>query len=141
MVQVVGSFKDSTTYNNIIHIVQNTKEPTSYFQDKNWQQYESMGNSDTALALYAYRIIKQMDTTFEGEEEHIRLYNEIKKVKKNMLGLFRTDSSIDKILTQLDTLNIKFRKFAEIEVQKDLKQFGQSDGRLGEFIYNLKKRR
>jgi len=141
LAQVVVDSKDSITYYKIISIIQNSKEPFSYLQDKNWQQYESMGDSDTALALFAYRIINQMDTTFDGEEEHIRLYDESEKVKKIMLGLFKADSSIDKILPQLDTLNKKFRKFAEITVQKDIKQLGESDGPLGEFIDNLKIRK
>ncbi|MGG9971515.1 hypothetical protein ACQ33O_06945 [Ferruginibacter sp. SUN002] len=130
--------QDSVSYSSIITALQKSSTPSSFFNNDYWKQYESTGNPDTAIALFTYRIIKQVDTSFDNTESHIRLYNEDKKVKNLILTIFKSDTSISSILNKIDALNSSFRAFAEKEVNSEMKKHGAFTGPLGEFIESLK---
>lgn len=133
-----NSLKDSFSYSSVISKLQKSPTPNSFFNNDSWKQYESIGHPDTALALFAYRTIKQVDTSFNDNESHIRLYKENKKVKQLLLIIFKSDSSINSVLEKIDTLNTRFRVFAEREVKKEIKKSGAASEPLGEFVESFK---
>lgn len=131
---------NSNSSHTIVQAINESNSPQNLISDDRWKEYENMGDPDTALTLWAYRISKQLDTSYECYECHIRLYNESEKIKDYLSLLFRSDSSIMKITYYIDTINIKFRKFAENTVNAEVKEYGTTDGRLDEFISSLKER-
>lgn len=102
-----------------------------------WRTYEITGHPDTALMLYAYRIIVT-DTIpdFLDYDTHINLYNSSVKVKELMHSLFENEVGIDDIISHVDSINTNFYEFALTEVEKMKEKYGASEGPYHEFLQN-----
>jgi hypothetical protein len=123
----------------LFDMIRSSKNAAVLINDSRWSEYESSGDPDTALVLFGYRIIEKSDTSFEEPESYIRLYQESNKVKQLMPQIFKSDTTVSRVLHQLGSLNQRFKAYAESEVAVDIKEFGQSDGPLYDFISSLKK--
>lgn len=122
-----------------IESIQASSNAASLLKDGRWQAFESSADADTALVLFAYKVAKQPDATFEDFESYIRLYKESDKVQQLLPRIFRNDTTVQYVLQQLVFINQQFRLHAEIEVAANMKEYGESDGPYFDFVTSLKK--
>ena len=96
---------------------------------KRWSEIESSGDPDTALALFAYRII--FTNNIEESDDCLILMNVIESqttTKNLMKSIFRHKSKIYNFDKSIDSLNKASALHAREIVEQEIQQYGESEG-------------
>jgi uncharacterized membrane protein YheB (UPF0754 family) len=100
-------------------------------------QYMSMGNPDTALAMFLFKNYKNFDPE-DQVEEYIRWDLENEKIKPLLISLYLKDQNKDSILNILQKNTEIFHEKAVIKVLDDYKKYNEVAGPLFYYLADKK---
>lgn len=100
----------------------------------------SIGNKDTALAVYFWRDASSYDFD-RSVEEYTRMEVELEKIEFLIFKLYGTCINYDKRMGQIESLRVEFRNFTLKSIIQEMEKNGgifNDDGKEGDYFYQTR---